>query len=113
MDREKKERREGELAHRDVSLVPLQFGEIIMEALEEGLSQSVGARSAARPLQIRAVRQRGELVSHLHRVFQIPVMQKVVVTPDLLLLRVRVPAKNVQQRDVVSLGWGESGTTKA
>lgn len=104
MDREKKERRGGELAHRDVSLVPLQFGEIIVEALEEGLPQSVGARSAARPLQIRAVRQRGELVSHLHRVFQIPVMQKVVVTPDLLLLRVRVPAKNVQQRDVVSLG---------
>lgn len=101
--REKGEGREG-LAHRDVSLIPLQFGEIIVEALEESLPQSVGARSAARPLQIRAVRQRGELVPHLHRVFQIPVMQEVVVTPDLLLLRVRVPAKNVQQRDVVSLG---------
>lgn len=104
--------RGGEVAHRDVSLIPLQLGEIIVEALEEGLPQSVGARSAARPLQIRAVRQRGELVSHLDRVLQIPVMQKVVVAPHLLLLRVRVPAENVQQRDVVSLGWRESGTTK-
>lgn len=92
------------LAHRNVSLIPLQFGEIIVEALEEGFPQPVGARSAARPLQIRSFRQRGELVSHLHRVFQIPVMQKVVVAPDLFLLRVRVAPKNVQQRDVVSLG---------
>lgn len=99
MDREKRK-----LAHRNVSLIPLQFGEIIVEALEEGFPQPVGARSAARPLQIRSFRQRGELVSHLHRVFQIPVMQKVIVAPDLFLLRVRVAPKNVQQRDVVSLG---------
>lgn len=90
--------------HGDVSLIPLQFGEIIVEALEERFPKLLCIRAAARPLQIRTFRQCGELLSHLRGVLQISMMQKVLVTPDLLLLRVHVCAKNVQQRDMVSLG---------
>lgn len=99
-DRERKRK----CTHGDISLIPLQFGEIIVEALEECFPELFGICPAAGLLQVRAFGQRGELLSHRRRVFQISVMQKVLVTPGLLLLRVAVRPENVQQHDVVSLG---------
>lgn len=107
-ERNKRKKREviekRKCTHGEVSLIPLQFGEIVVEALEERFPELFGICPTAGLLEVRAFGQRGELLPNRRRVFQISVMQKVLVAPDLLLLRVAVRAENVQQHDVVSLG---------